>query len=90
MLSIREKDLPISQMLKLPHQSRHKRKKIRDFFHSRREMNTEERQDGGSIQTAEEERVKARGIKEVETGREWQIQNRPGCLPPFQAGSQLS
>lgn len=53
-------------------------------------MNTEERQDGGSIQTAEEERVKARGIKEVETGREWQIQNRPGCLPPFQAGSQLS
>lgn len=32
-------------------------------------MNREERQGGGSIQTAEEERVKARGIKEVETGR---------------------
>ena len=31
MLSIREKDLPISQTLKSLHQSRHKRKKIRDF-----------------------------------------------------------
>ena len=31
MLSIREKDLPISQSLKPLHQSRHKRKKIRDF-----------------------------------------------------------
>ena len=31
MLSIREKDLPVSQTLKSLHQSGHKSKKIRDF-----------------------------------------------------------
>lgn len=33
-------------------------------------MNPVERQDGQSVQAAKEERVEARGIKEVETGRE--------------------